>query len=127
MTEAKVIRAERKLANITRAAGVTDDGYNWLETAIDPFHDKFVPLKGYPDTVSASSVVQLVKQTGKIRWRRGDRLRNVSRDHQAPLERGSSVQTASSACGSRHRVSAKILTEPPAVLTYCTLPPAIQL
>jgi hypothetical protein len=75
----------------------------------------------------AELVVQLVKQTGKIHWRGGDRLRNISRDHQAPLERGSSVQTASSARGSRHRVSAKILTEPPAVLTYCTLPPDIQL
>jgi hypothetical protein len=63
MTEAKVIRAERKLLNMTRRAGVSDDGYNWLETAIDPFHDKTVPLKGYPDTCSASSVVQLIKQS----------------------------------------------------------------
>jgi len=66
MAEAKVIRAERRLLNITRRAGVSDDGYNWLETAIDPFHDKFVPLKGYPDTVSASSVVQLIKQSINI-------------------------------------------------------------
>jgi hypothetical protein len=66
MSVAKVERAERKLLNITRSVGCTDDGYNWFESAIDPFHDKTVPLKGYPDTVSASSLTSVVKLSATI-------------------------------------------------------------
>jgi hypothetical protein len=63
MAEQQVIKSERKLRGIVLREGGTEDGYNWLESALDPFHDKTVPLRGYPDTQTSSSVVQLVKQS----------------------------------------------------------------
>lgn len=63
MSEKKVSEAENVLRGIVLGSGGTPDGLNWLETAIDPFHDKAIPLRGYPDTQASSSVVQLIKQS----------------------------------------------------------------
>jgi hypothetical protein len=66
MSESKVINAERRMRGAIIASGGSIDGYNWLETALDPFHDKAVKPTGYPDTQSAASVTQLVKQSMQI-------------------------------------------------------------
>lgn len=44
-------------------AGMSEDGFNWLVTAIDPFHDFKRPIAGYPDSDPAATVVQCFKYT----------------------------------------------------------------
>jgi hypothetical protein len=50
------------LDKLEKSAHLTPDGRNWLVSAIDPFHDSDINLAGYPDVLSAATIVQLVKQ-----------------------------------------------------------------
>jgi hypothetical protein len=40
----------------------TDAGARWLETAVDPFHDRIVPVRGLPDEVKGNSLVQIIQR-----------------------------------------------------------------
>lgn len=62
----KVNRGERILAKLEHK-GLTPEAIAWLKIATDPFHDKQIPnLEGYPDSQTAPSVVQIVKQSMTI-------------------------------------------------------------
>jgi hypothetical protein len=74
----------------------------------------------------AELVVQLMKELGHIEGGRRGGFGAIVGDHQAPLGRRAG-QEDSCGSGARQSVSAKILTDPPAVRTYCTFPSAIQL
>jgi hypothetical protein len=45
---------------------LTREGRAWLIAACDPFHDQDIAIAGYPDVLTAASVVQLVKQQVQI-------------------------------------------------------------
>lgn len=55
-------RAIKILDKMVTSSVISDDGADWLVSAVDPFHDRDVTLAGYPDMQSASTVVQLVKK-----------------------------------------------------------------
>jgi hypothetical protein len=49
------------LLQLVSSGKITSGGKDWLTFAVDPFHDKDLPLAGYPDIETASTIVQLVK------------------------------------------------------------------
>jgi hypothetical protein len=63
MTNRKIDLA---LDRLERSAHLTKDGRAWLTLACDPFHDTDIQLAGYPDVLTAATVVQLVKQQIQI-------------------------------------------------------------
>jgi hypothetical protein len=56
----------RILDKLEKTAHLTKDGREWLIAALDPFHDTDIALAGYPDVLTAATVVQLVKQQLQI-------------------------------------------------------------
>jgi len=54
-------RAQKILDKLTRTTSLSNDGADWLVSAIDPFHDVDLKLAGYPDTQNASTCIQLIK------------------------------------------------------------------
>lgn len=57
-------RGEMLLANIASRTGITPCGKDWLIAALDPLHDNQLHnLAGYPDVVTAPSLIRIVKQT----------------------------------------------------------------
>lgn len=54
--------SDKLLDALQRNGTITPDGRAWLTAAVDPFHDTDLDVAGYPDVMSASTVVQLVKQ-----------------------------------------------------------------
>jgi hypothetical protein len=54
------------LDRLEASKGLTPEGRDWLIAALDPFHDSELTLAGYPDVLTASTVVQLVKQQLQI-------------------------------------------------------------
>jgi len=54
------------LDSLEKNSGLTREGRDWLILACDPFHDSDISLAGYPDLLTASTVVQLVKQQLQI-------------------------------------------------------------
>jgi hypothetical protein len=51
------------LDRLENTGKLTDAGKEWVIAACDPFHDFELNVTGFPDTQTAASVVQLVKQT----------------------------------------------------------------
>jgi len=45
---------------------ISPDGWNWLLSSLDPFHDFAHPLAGYPDLAGAPSVVLEITRTATI-------------------------------------------------------------
>lgn len=66
MSAGRVARSEALLSSISRKAGITEDGKQWLIAALDPFHDNPIHCNGFPDNRSDASVVQCVKQSVQI-------------------------------------------------------------
>jgi CRISPR/Cas system-associated endoribonuclease Cas2 len=56
---------ETYVKNALHATGLSRDGAEWLEVAIDPFHDAALDPRGYPDENNGRSVVQefVIKRT----------------------------------------------------------------
>jgi len=54
------------LDKLEKNANLTRTGRDWLIASCDPFHDSDISLGGYPDVLTASTVVQLVKQQIQI-------------------------------------------------------------
>jgi len=46
--------------------GLSDQGKQWLVTALDPYHDFQQTLRGYPDQTSSRSVVKMINQSLSI-------------------------------------------------------------
>jgi hypothetical protein len=63
MNQRKINQALDKLE---RASHLTREGRDWLIAACDPFHDVDIALAGYPDVLTAATIVQLVKQQVQI-------------------------------------------------------------
>jgi len=64
MTTTRVNRSiNAALDKLERSKLLTPCGRDWLIAAADPFHDQDLRLDGYPDLMSSSTVVQLVKRT----------------------------------------------------------------
>jgi len=64
---AKVSRTVDKiLDSMERDSNLSREGRDWLIAACDPFHDHEMALSGYPDVLTASTVVQLVKKQLQI-------------------------------------------------------------
>jgi hypothetical protein len=61
-----VARSERILNAIGSQVGLSEPGKEWLLASLDPFHDNTIKCTGYPDNISAASVVQCVKQSFSI-------------------------------------------------------------
>jgi len=59
-------KADAILNSLEKNSSLTRDGRDWLIAALDPFHDQDLALAGYPDLTTASTVVQLVKQSFQI-------------------------------------------------------------
>lgn len=59
-------KVDQILDKMERQNQLTSDGRAWLISAVDPFHDTDVTLAGYPDVLTAATVVQLVKQQIQI-------------------------------------------------------------
>lgn len=57
---------DQTLDKLEQTKQLTADGRSWLVAACDPFHDSDMSLAGYPDVMTASTVVQLVKQQMQI-------------------------------------------------------------
>lgn len=66
MSSGRVARSEALLAAISRKAGISEDGKQWLVAALDPFHDNPIKCNGFPDNRSEASVVQCIKQSVQI-------------------------------------------------------------
>lgn len=60
-------KIDETLNALERSNLLTRDGRDWLVAACDPFHDTDYSVKGYPDVMTASTVVQLVKKQLQIR------------------------------------------------------------
>jgi hypothetical protein len=63
MNQRKINQALDKLE---RSSHLTREGRDWLIAACDPFHDVDIALAGYPDVLTASTIVQLVKQQVQV-------------------------------------------------------------
>jgi hypothetical protein len=61
------VQAEKKLYNKCKALGISDAGFKWLDTALDPFKDITIKPMGYPDRLMAPSVIQTVHGTFDIK------------------------------------------------------------
>lgn len=61
MSNKRSARYDNILERMVQQRQITRDGADWLVSAVDPFHDFDYSLAGYPDTQTASTVVQLVK------------------------------------------------------------------
>lgn len=59
--ERRVSRAERALEKFAKRTGMSEEGKQWLIAAIDPFHDKPLAVKGYPDGTPGKSFTQCHK------------------------------------------------------------------
>lgn len=57
---------DQTLDKLETSKMLTPDGRSWLVAACDPFHDSDMSLAGYPDVLTASTVVQLVKKQMQI-------------------------------------------------------------
>jgi len=66
MTNRELRRIDAALDKLERNSSLTSDGRNWLVSACDPFHDFDIAISGYPDVLTAATVVQLVKQQLQI-------------------------------------------------------------
>lgn len=56
----KAAKAEISLAKTCRRLGITQEGKNWLDLALDPFKDLNMPVNGFPDDVETPSVVETI-------------------------------------------------------------------
>jgi hypothetical protein len=59
-------KINQQLDALEASKRLTRQGRNWLIAALDPFHDTDLALDGYPDVLTASTVVQLVKEQIQI-------------------------------------------------------------
>jgi hypothetical protein len=59
----RVERANRIITKVQETFGLTEDGKNWLITALDPMHDERLRLEGYPDRENGPSLIQMLKQS----------------------------------------------------------------
>jgi hypothetical protein len=57
---------DKVLNKLEKSAHLSPDGKDWLIAACDIFHDSDLCLAGFPDLISASTVVQLVKKQIQI-------------------------------------------------------------
>lgn len=62
----KIVKAQAKLERSLNSLDVTPDGQLWLQHALDPFKDLPTPCRGFPDTDSGASVVQVVKMSNQV-------------------------------------------------------------
>lgn len=53
--------ADRIFEGIKKAKKLTDDGLNWLKTALDPFPDETRVVPGFPDMISSKSIRYPIK------------------------------------------------------------------
>jgi hypothetical protein len=58
-----ISRIEKKIEDMTKKVGITEEGKTWLEESLDPFHDAPYRSVGFPDLITGNSVVQYVKQS----------------------------------------------------------------
>ncbi len=56
-------KVEKKIEDITKRVGITEEGETWLKECLDPFHDTPYRSVGFPDLITGNSVVQYVKQS----------------------------------------------------------------
>lgn len=66
MSRAIDTRISKTLDALENKSTLTPDGRDWLVAALDPFHDQDMSLAGYPDLMTSSTVVQLVKQSFSV-------------------------------------------------------------
>ncbi len=68
--EAKTDHNTRQIDNILnrleKAHGLTENGREWLISAVDPFHDFDLPISGFPDVSTDFSYNQVVKSSFNI-------------------------------------------------------------
>lgn len=68
--QSMAVRNTRKIDNLLdgleRQNLLTPEGRAWLIAACDPFHDEDFRLEGYPDIMTSSTVVQLVKKSFQV-------------------------------------------------------------
>lgn len=64
--EKRVSKAEQRLTNYAKRAGMSEAGKHWLMAAVDPFHDKPLQINGYPDGTPGKSLVQCVKMSTDV-------------------------------------------------------------
>lgn len=63
----RVSRAEKFLENLSNQKLLSDKGREYVIAAVDPFHDRPLDnLCGFPDQITAPSIVRCVKQTASV-------------------------------------------------------------
>lgn len=63
---ANAAQAEQLIKTCCQKAGISEQGKNWFDIAIDPFKDLRVPNSGYPDAVAIPSVVQCIHDSIEV-------------------------------------------------------------
>jgi hypothetical protein len=56
----KAAKAEKRIKDVCDRLGITSGGRQWLDVALDPFKDIVQRPIGYPDAITAPSVVQTI-------------------------------------------------------------------